>query len=222
MAPEPNRPLRLVLVNDYEVIIEGLRAMVSAYDSRVEVVGVGSGDSDVPSLVREADADVVLLDVPSRGSTGRDVIEAVVGAEAPARAVVFTDVDDEQQLFDSLRRGATGYLLKTATAPQLVEALERVHAGEIVIDAALAAKVALAAARIQSGKTWPGVHLGLSQRESDVLSLLVEGMSNRSIAERLYVGEETVKSHLRSLYRKLGVRDRSQAIALALRERIVR
>jgi DNA-binding NarL/FixJ family response regulator len=90
------------------------------------------------------------------------------------------------------------------------------------VDTTLAGRLAASAARLQRGEFWPGAHLGLTQRESEVLALLVSGLSNRAIAQRLVLGEETVKSHLRGLYRKLEVPDRSAAIAVALREGLFR
>jgi DNA-binding NarL/FixJ family response regulator len=88
----------------------------------------------------------------------------------------------------------------------------------VLIDPTLAGRVALSAARLHSGEFWPGAHLGLTQRESEVLSLLVAGLSNRAIAAKLVVSEETVKTHSRGIYRKLGVSDRAAAVAVALRE----
>jgi len=93
-----------------------------------------------------------------------------------------------------------------------------VRGGEIVIDPSLAGRVALSAARLQRGEFWAGAHLGLTQRESQVLELIVRGHSNHTIASRLLLGDETVKTHVRGIYRKLGVSDRSQAVAFALRE----
>ncbi len=132
--------------------------------------------------------------------------------------VLLTVYDDEQYLYQALRAGAAGYLLKQVDAPDLVRHLERVVAGEVVVDPALAGRVARSAARLEAGEFWPGAHLGLTQRESEVLALIVAGLSNRAIAAKLVVGEETVKSHARGIYRKLEVTDRAGAVAVALRE----
>ena len=94
--------------------------------------------------------------------------------------------------------------------------------GEIVVDPALAGRVALSASRLARGEFWSGAHLGLGQRESAVLELMVQGHSNRVIASRLMLGEETIKTHVSSIYRKLGVSDRTQAVAFALREGVFR
>jgi len=119
-----------------------------------------------------------------------------------------------------LRVGASGYLLKGIGSDELVRQLELVHNGEMAIDPGLAARAVDTAARMQRDEFWPGARQGLTQRESEILSLVVAGLSNRGVATKLIIGEETVKSHLRSIYRKLGVGDRTGAVATALREGI--
>ena len=126
--------------------------------------------------------------------------------------------DDEQYLYQALRVGASGFLLKRIKGGELADYLRRIYDGEVLIDPSLAGRVALSAARLRSGEFWPGAHLGLTQRESEVLSLLVAGLFNRAIAMKLVVSEETVKTHSRGIYRKLGVSDRAAAVAVALRE----
>jgi DNA-binding NarL/FixJ family response regulator len=217
-APGPRPTLRVLLVDDHQMVIDGLRAMLANYPTRVEVVGDCSTLEAVLARLRSDPPDVVLLDVRLRGQSGLDICSEVVRVRPQTRVVFLTVYDDEQYLFQALRLGAAGFLLKRVTGGELVEHLERARDGEIVIDPSMAGRVALAAARLQSGEFWPGAHLGLSQRESEVLQLMVGGLSNRAIAQRLFVGEETVKSHTRSIYRKLEVGERAQAVAVALRE----
>jgi DNA-binding NarL/FixJ family response regulator len=128
--------------------------------------------------------------------------------------------DDEQYLFQALRVGAAGYLLKSIGSDELVRQLEFAHAGETAIDPGMAARAVDTAARLQRDEFWPGARQGLTQRESEILSYVVSGLSNRGIATKLVIGDETVKTHLRSIYRKLGVGDRTGAVATALREGI--
>jgi DNA-binding NarL/FixJ family response regulator len=134
--------------------------------------------------------------------------------------VFLTVYDDEQYLYQALRLGAAGFLLKRVRGAELVDHLQRISQGEILIDPSLAAKVAMSVAHLRGGEFWPGARLGLTQRESEVLALMVAGLSNRAIAGRLTVSEETVKTHARGIYRKLDVPDRSGAVAAALREGI--
>ena len=128
--------------------------------------------------------------------------------------------DDEQYLFQALRVGASGYLLKSISSDDLVRQLELVRNGESAIDPSLAVRAVDTASRLQRDEFWPGARQGLTQRESEILSFMVTGLSNRGIANRLVIGDETVKSHLRSIYRKLSVSDRTAAVATALREGI--
>jgi DNA-binding NarL/FixJ family response regulator len=140
--------------------------------------------------------------------------------EPPFRVVIFTDADNERLLFEALRLGVSGYLLKSIDGAALADHLERAHGGEVVIDPTMATQIARRAAR-QLDQRWPGSTLGLSQRESQVLGLLADGLSNASIASELLVGEETVKTHLRNIYRKLEVKTRGEAVAAALRQGII-
>ena len=213
-------PVRLILVDDHQVVLEGLRSMLASQRARVNVLGATTDPTKVIEMVKELEPDVVLLDVRLRGASGLDLCETLVAEFPRVKVVFFTVYDDEQYLYQALRVGAAGFLLKTTTGPELAEHLDRVMEGEVAIDPVLAGRVAMTAARLQSGEFWPGARLGLTQRESEVLGLMVRGLSNRVIAQRLYIGEETVKSHTQSIYRKLEVSDRAQAIATALREGI--
>jgi DNA-binding NarL/FixJ family response regulator len=210
--------LRLVVVDDHQIVLDGLRAMLHAYGDRVQIVGEARNAEEARRLVSETEPDAVLLDVRLKGDSGLDLCADIVKWRPECKVVFLTVYDDEQYLFQALRLGAAGFLLKRVQGGELVEHLERMRAGEVVIDPTLAGRVAVSAAKLHSGEFWPGAHLGLSQRESEVLSLLVTGLSNKAIAAKLVVSEETVKTHARQIYRKLGVSDRSGAIAVALRE----
>ncbi len=213
-----SRPVRVVLIDDHELVIEGLKAMLARFAGRVRVVGqAGTAEEAVPVVVGLS-PDVVLCDVRLRGSSGLDLCRRLVEQDPERRVVLLSVYDDEQYLYQALRAGAAGYLLKRVSGEELVRSLEQVRAGETVVDPVLAARVASSAARLDSGEFWPGARLGLTQRESEVLGLIVAGLSNRAIAARLVIGEETVKSHTGAIYRKLGVGDRAAAVAAALRE----
>ncbi|MGQ0576009.1 MAG: response regulator [Pseudonocardia sp.] len=213
-------PLRLVLVDDHEMVRHGLKAMLAPFRGRVRVVGEAEGPDEAVSVVDGLDPDIVLCDVRLAGASGLDLCRMLRDRTPERRVVLLSVYDDDQYLFQALRAGAAGYLLKRITGEDLVRQLELVHAGETVIDAAMAGRAVAAAARMQSGEFWPGARHGLTHRESEVLALLVTGLSNRAIAHRLVVGDETVKSHMRAIYRKLAVGDRAGAVAVALREGI--
>ena len=215
-------PLRLVLVDDHEMVIEGLKAMLAAFDGRVQVVGQAVGTDRALDVVDELDPDIVLCDVRMQGSSGLDLCLELRERDPNRKVVMLSVYDDEQYLFQALRVGASGSLLKSIGSDELVRQLEFVHVGQTALDPGMAARAADTAARLQRDEFWPGARQGLTQRESEILSYVVNGLSNRGIATKLVIGDETVKSHLSSIYRKLGVTDRTGAVATALREGIYR
>jgi DNA-binding NarL/FixJ family response regulator len=214
----PRGPVTVVIVDDHQMVLDGLKAMLAPYRDQVEIVGESSDPREAVRLAGELKPDVVLLDVRLRGASGLDLCAEILRITPGCKIVFLTVYDDEQYLYQALRVGAAGFLLKRIRGSELVDYLRRIFDGEVLIDPSLAGRVALSAARLRSGEFWPGAHLGLTQRESEVLSLLVGGLSNRAIAMRLVVSEETVKTHSRGIYRKLGVSDRAGAVAVALRE----
>jgi DNA-binding NarL/FixJ family response regulator len=213
-------PLRIVLVDDHEMVLQGLTTILGRFLGRVRVVGQALDADEAQKLTATLKPDIVLCDVRLKGTSGLDLCRKLVERDPAAKVVLLSAYDDEQYLFQAMRVGAKGYLLKQITGEDLVRHLERVADGETAIDASLAGRAVVSAARIQGGEFWPGAGLGLTQRESEVLALTVSGLSNRAIAGRLVVGEETIKSHLRSIYRKLDVSDRAGAVTVALREGI--
>jgi DNA-binding NarL/FixJ family response regulator len=219
-APLTNGPVRVVLVDDHEMVIEGLKAMLAPFKNRVRVVGEAVGVDKALSVIASLKPDIVLCDVRMQGASGLDVCRAVRERDPERKVILLSVYDDEQYLFQALRVGASGYLLKGISSDELVRQLELVHTGATAIDPGLAARAVDTAARLQRDEFWPGARQGLTQRESEILSFVVTGLSNRGIASKLVIGDETVKSHLRSIYRKLGVGDRTSAVATALREGI--
>ena len=219
---EPMNAVRVVLVDDHEMVIEGLKAMLAPFSSRVEVVGEAVGAEKAMTVIDELEPDIVLCDIRMAGVSGLDLCREIRDRHPDRKVILLSVYDDEQYLFQAMRVGASGYLLKGISSDELVRQLEGVRAGSTAIDAGLAARAAETAARLQSNQFWPGARHGLTQRESEILSLVVTGLSNRGIASKLVIGEETVKTHLSSVYRKLGVGDRTSAAAMALREGIFR
>jgi DNA-binding NarL/FixJ family response regulator len=210
--------LRLVLVDDHEMVLHGLTAMLAHFDSDVVIVGTATSFEQARRVVAATVPDIVLSDVRLGRESGLDLVRELASTHPTVKVVMLTVYDDEHYLFQALRAGARGYVLKRIDAAGLIGHLLRVADGEIAIDAALAGRMAMSAARLSSGEFWPGANHGLTQRESEVLALLVAGHSNRGIASTLVVTEDTIKTHIRGLYRKLDVQDRGGAIAFALRE----
>lgn len=222
MPAVSSEPIRLVLVDDHEMVLHGLDAMLGHFRDEISIVGQATTATEALALVVRESPEVVLCDVRIGRESGLDLCRQITGQHPGTRVVLLTAYDDEHYLYQALRVGASGYILKRIDGQELVQHLRRVREGEIVVDHAMAGRVALSAARLSAGEFWSGAHLGLTQRESEVLELLVSGHSNRGVAAKLVVSEETVKTHIRGLYRKLGVTDRSGAIAVALREGLFR
>ena len=212
-----DRAVRVLLVGEHEIIAEGLQAILAPYRGRVEFVGQVRRTQDLARIASRLDADIVLLELSMHSRSAIDLRTD----ELPFRIVIFTDDADERSALEALRRGASGYLLTSLSGAHLADLLVRVYDGDVVVDPTLASRIAIRASNDGRGQVWPGRQVGLSQRESQVLGLLVDGMSNRLIAAELIVGEETVKTHLRNIYRKLEVRDRAQAVAVAIRRKII-
>ena len=149
-------PVRVVLVDDHEMVIEGLKAMLAPFAGRVEVVGEAVGAEQAMAVIDRLTPDIVLCDVRMQGVSGLDLCREIRERD-PARKVILLSVyDDEQYLFQAMRVGASGYLLKGIGSDELVRQLEGVHAGCTAIDAGLAARAAETAARLQSDQFWPG------------------------------------------------------------------
>ncbi len=217
-----DQAIRLLLVDDQEIILDGLTSMLRRFEGQIQIVGRAKDAQGALSFLDENQVDIILSDIRLRNASGIDLCREVTTRYPSTSVVMLTVYDDEQYLYQALRSGAKGFLLKQIGAAELVEQLLRVRDGNVVVDSHLAGRVALSAARLHSGEFWPGAHLGLTQRESEVLDLVTKGHSNKAIAAKLYLGEETIKTHLSSIYRKLGVRDRTSAVALAMREAIFR
>jgi DNA-binding NarL/FixJ family response regulator len=218
VAAHAGEPIRLLLVDDHQMVLDGLRAMLRPHAADVEVVAATTDPAEARRLVVDSRPDVALIDIRMRSMSGLELCAELLRLAPEVKVVLLTVYDDEQYLYEGLRAGAKGYLTKQVVAEELLDHVRRVLDGEIVVDPGLAGRVALSAARLDRGEFWPGAALGLSQRESEVLELIVRGKSNKNIAEDLMLGDETIKTHVRSLYRKLGVTDRAQAVAYALRE----
>ena len=205
-----SKPVRVALMNDYEVVVAGLQRMLAPYADRVRVVEL---DSLLPV---HSPVDVLLYDAFGRERVAGPVEQSITDTDA--KVVIYTWHLAPELVEQALAKGAVGCLSKTLDAPDLVAALEKVHAGSIVVSDTppdLARR-----AEIRDGD-WPGRDLGLSARESEVLALIAQGLSNQEIAERAFLSINSVKTYIRSAYRKIGVERRTQAVLWATRNGFV-
>ena len=216
---EAIKPAELIKVTGHESLTLFGRRAITILWHNAHQQGIERG-KEYTIEIDELNPDIVLCDVRMQGSSGLDLCQTLRERHPERKVVMLSVYDDEQYLFQALRVGASGYLLKSISSDELVRQLEFVHGGATAIDPGMAARAVDTAARMQRDEFWPGARHGLTQRESEILSYVVTGLSNRGIASKLVIGDETVKSHLRSIYRKLGVSDRTGAVATALREGI--
>ena len=193
-------------MNDYEIVVAGVAAALAPYGERVEVVEL---DASLP-LVSEVD--VVLYDTYS-ATQGHEIDPQGLLNGRPARLVVFSWNVQPDLVRESLRRGAAGYVSKSLSAEGIVAAVEAVHAGKTVVPE-LAEEQSEDDPR---NSEWPGREHGLSARESEVLALITQGLSNLEIAQRTYLSINSIKTYIRTAYRKIGVARRSQAVAWGMR-----
>jgi DNA-binding NarL/FixJ family response regulator len=194
-------PIRVAVANDYELVVAGLRAMLAPYTSRVEVC-----DAVVVGQPIEHQVDIVLYDTFGRQDGTGEAVRQLLDSGKVKRVVIYTGTPRAAQAAEALEAGASGVLSKSRSAVAVIDALERVYAGEHVIDDGGGSQRA----------PWPGAALGLTARQSEVVALLLQGMTNAEIAEALYVDINTVKTHLRHVYKTLGARSRSQVLAQLL------
>ncbi|WP_222192680.1 response regulator [Modestobacter italicus] len=214
--------IRVVLVDDQAMVRTGLR-MVLAAEPDVEVVGEAADGLEGVRAVTALRPDVVLLDVRMPGVDGLEAARRIIAAGLPTRVVVLTTFDEDEYVTAALRAGVSGFLLKVAPPEDLVAAVRTVADGGGLLDPAVTLRVIESFATAPAPDPVRAAALGqLTERETEVLSLVAAGLSNAEIAGRLYLGEATVKTHVSRVLLKLGLRDRVQAVAFAYESGLVR
>ena len=211
-------PIRILLVDDQRLMREGLRILLEL-EPDLEIVGeAGNGQAGLDAYA-ELQPDVVLMDVRMPGMDGVEATWRLRERWPEARVVILTTFDDDEYVFEGLRAGALGYLLKDVSGHDLAEAVRTVAAGGALIEPSVARKVVAEFARMAppARDADAGLAEPLSERELEILRLLAQGLTNREIAERLSLAEGTVKNYVTNILDKLGARDRTQA-ALRARE----
>jgi DNA-binding NarL/FixJ family response regulator len=211
--------IRVLLVDDQALFREGLETLLSVHDD-IQVVGQACNGREAVDVAARVRPDVVLMDVRMPVLDGVRATRLLQEARPGCRVIVLTTFDDDEYIFDALRAGAAGYLLKDVASARLVEAVRATARGESILEPSVAAKVIAEFTRVSS--MVPSAQMEqlvepLSERELEVLALIARGASNKEIASDLYIAEGTVKNHVTRILGKLGVRDRTQA-ALKARE----
>jgi DNA-binding NarL/FixJ family response regulator len=204
--------IRVVIADDHGVIRDGLGKLIAAYDD-IQVVGVAADGEEAVQRSLEASPDVVLMDLHMPRLDGIEATRRIM-ADLPGTAIlILTSFSDRKQILGALDAGASGYLLKDAASDEVAEGIRSAARGEAPLDPR-------AARTILNARATPDPLAGLSEREREVLALLVEGLPNKLIARRLEISDKTVKSHLTRVFREIGVTDRTQAALWAQRHGI--
>ncbi len=202
--------IRIVIADDQPLFRDGLKAVLSA-DAELQVVAeAGDGDAAVRACEQHR-PDVALMDLQMPGTNGVAATRKLKVARPECKVLVLTTFDSDEFVFEALKAGAVGYLLKDATAERLREAVRAAARGESFLDPSVASKVLAELSRLQKGGPASAEPNPFTGREADVLRLLVRGAANKEIAAALFLAEGTVKNHVTSILEKLGVTDRTQA-----------
>ena len=205
--------IKVFLLDDHEVVRRGLHDLLEAEDD-ITVVGEAGTAAEGSRRIPALRPDVAILDARLPDGSGIDVCRDIRSVDPSIKALILTSYDDDEALFAAILAGASGYVLKQVRGDDLVDGVRRVAGGQSLLDPAVTARVL---ERARSGKSVPQELASLTEQERRILALIAEGLTNRQIAERMYLAEKTVKNYVSSLLAKLGLERRTQAAVLASR-----
>jgi DNA-binding NarL/FixJ family response regulator len=216
--------IRTLIVDDHALFRRGLE-IVLVSESDIEVVGQAGDGAEAVQKAAESVPDIVLMDVRMPRSSGIQACRAIKDAAPSAKIIILTMSDEEEDLFEAIRAGASGYLLKDIPLDEVAEAVRAVHGGQSLISPSMAGKLltefATLAKRDQDQPPQQLPAPKLTDREMQVLKLVARGMNNRDIAKELFISDNTVKNHVRNILEKLQIHSRMEAVMVAVREKII-
>lgn len=212
--------IRVLICDDQAIVCDGLEAILST-DPEIEVVGLASDGAQAVELALKARPDLVLMDLKMPGMNGIQATQAIRDQLPGTRVLVLTTYDADEWVFDAIRSGAAGYMLKDTPRSKLIPAIKDTVLGKTHVDPAVAGKLFNRIAQDSMGQVPSTLAHELSEREREILQLIASGLSNVEIAEQLHLSDGTVRNYVSALLGKLGVSDRTQAAVLALRYGLV-
>jgi len=219
-APTVREPVRVLVVDDQELFRRGL-TMLLAVEPGIEVVGEAGDGVEGTALAESAAPDVVLLDVRMPKRSGIEACLAIKEGVPSAKIIMLTVSDEEADLYEAVKSGASGYLLKDSSIEEVAQAVRVVADGQSLISPSMAIKLIDEFKQMSKPEKAAGPGLRLTERELDVLRLVAQGHSNKEIAARLYISENTVKNHVRNMLEKLQLHSRMEAVMYAVRENLL-
>ena len=210
--------IKILIADDHAIFRDGLRTLLDS-DDELNVVGEACNGAECIKMLGNLKPDILLLDLHMPDKSGFDVLEEVDFDTVPTRVVILTAAEDDRDVVRAMRLGARGVVLKQSATEVLLKSIHRVHAGEIWLDNRMTAEV------LNAFSTAEAVPRGgkplISDREKEIVLLVVQGFRNREIGARLFISEQTVKNHLHNIFDKLGVSDRLELALYAIHHRLI-
>src|SRR5271165_5031233 len=217
-------PIRVLIADDHALFRRGLEMVLEEEDD-IDLVGQASDGTEAVAVAGESLPDVVLMDIRMPKSSGIAACRATKEVAPSAKIVMLTISDEEEDLFEAIRAGASGYLLKDIPLDEVADTVRAVHGGQSLINPSMAGKLLTEfAALARRGEHEPPQQVPvprLTDREIQVLRLVARGMNNRDIAKELFISENTVKNHVRNILEKLQIHSRMEAVMVAVREKLI-
>ena len=219
-------PIRVLIADDHALFRRGLEMVLEEEDD-IDLVGQASDGTEAVTVAGEALPDVVLMDIRMPKSSGIEACRATKDVAPSAKIVMLTISDEEEDLFEAIRAGASGYLLKDIPLDEVAEAVRAVHGGQSLINPSMAGKLLsefATLAKRDAEEEERVQHVAapkLTDREMEVLKLVARGMNNRDIAKELFISENTVKNHVRNILEKLQIHSRMEAVMIAVRQKLI-
>lgn len=221
-APVSDEPIRVLIVDDHALFRRGL-VMVLEQEKDIDLVGEAGDGAEAVNIAQETMPDVVLMDVrmPRRG--GIEATSQIKALAPHIKILMLTISDEEADLYDAIKAGASGYLLKEISIEEVANAIRQVHAGQSMISPSMASKLLTEFATMvkKTDEKPAAAQPRLTEREMEVLRLVAKGRNNRDIAKELFISENTVKNHIRNILEKLHLHSRMQAVVYAVREKLL-
>ena len=211
--------IRIMIADDHPMIRQGIKQILEL-ENDFDVVALACNGDEAVKLVKQHKPDVILMDINMPDTNGIEALQRLKEEEIPAKVLMLTIHDDREYLFKALQMGAEGYVLKDAEPTVLVDAIRNIHKGQSFIQPTMTRELVKEFNRVTLHEKNIRDENALTERESEVLGLIAEGMLNKEIAQKLFISEKTVKNHVSNIFRKLQVSDRTQAAIYAFKHNI--